>query len=153
MALYSKNGSYPAALPNRLVFPDGSTRTDKTTFTDEEMQDAGWTEVAYPPTVPYPNKLDWDGENLQWIVRPPNDRELLERWDELRSECDRLLSETDYKVTKAIENSFQNGTTINDELDPIWVTYRQALRDLYNNVNDIDPWNVVWPAMPTPSEE
>lgn len=153
MALYSYKGSRPTQLPNRIKLPNGRTRTDSSTFAEEEIKDAGYILVDNPPAYEYPNVLEWDGENLQWIVRPPNDSDLMQRWEEIRGECDRLLSETDYKVTKAIENSFQNGTTISDELDPIWVTYRQALRDLYNNINNIDPWNVVWPAMPTSSEE
>ena len=148
MTLYSKDKQYPSVLPYRIKLSDGRTRTDPSTFAPEEIADAGYIIVDNPPSVEYPNKLEWDGENLQWIIRPPNDRELIQRWDEIRNECNRLLSETDYTVTKAIETAFKNGTTINDELDPLIVTYRQELRDIYNNVNNIDPWNVVWPAKP-----
>jgi hypothetical protein len=64
----------------------------------------------------------------------------MERWDEIRRDCDRRLVETDYKVIKAMEAGVAP--------DPAYVAYRQELRDLYNNVNDIDPWNVVWPTKP-----
>lgn len=140
MTLYTKNGEYPTQLPHMIRLSNGKMRSDRTTFTAEEITDAGYVQVENPPIVEYPNKLEWDGENLQWAVRSPNDRELMTRWDDIRRECSRLLAETDYKVIKAYE--------LNELLDPAYVTYRQELRDLYNNVNDIDPWNVVWPSKP-----
>ena len=139
MKIYSKNRNYPQTLSNRIRLSDGRTRTNSYTFTAQEIIDAGYVEVDNPPIVEYPNKIEWDGVNLQWIVRPPNDRELMSRWGELRRECDRLLAETDYKVIKAMETGLP--------VDPSYVTYRQELRDLYNNVNDIDPWNVVFPNL------
>ena len=145
MTLYTKNGEYPTTLPHMIRLSNGTVRSDRTTFTEQEIADVGYVEVENPPTVEYPNKLEWDGENLQWIVRPPNDRELMVRWDEIRRECDRRLAETDYKVIKAMEAGVSP--------DPAYVTYRQELRDLYNNVKNIDPWNIVWPTVqqdPTP---
>lgn len=140
MTLYTKNGEYPNQLPHMIRLSNRKIRSDRTTFTAEEIADAGYIEVENPPIAEYPNKLEWDGENLQWVVRPPNDREIMARWDEIRRECDRLLTETDYKVIKAIEAGVAP--------DPAYVVYRQELRDLYNNVNGIDPWNVVWPTKP-----
>jgi hypothetical protein len=143
MALYSYKGAWPTRLPNRLKFPDGSTRTDKTTFTPEEIADAGWIEVEDPPAVDYPNKLEWDGQN--WSVREPNASETSLKWQEIRNECERKLAETDYKVIKAVESG--------QSLDPVIVQYRQELRDLYNNVNNVDPWNVKYPYPQYPDEE
>jgi hypothetical protein len=141
MTLYTKNGEYPKQLPHMIRLSDGTVRSDRSTFTSQEIADAGYVEVENPPTVDYPNKLDWDGENLQWVVRPPSDRELMERWDEIRRECERLLDKSDYKVVKALEAKV--------DPDPAYVAYRQELRDLYNNVNNVDPWNVVWPTVET----
>lgn len=140
MTLYTKNGEYPTQLPHMIRLSNRKMRSDRTTFTAEEILDAGYVQVENPPIVEYPNKLEWGGENLQWVVRSPNDRELMTRWDDIRRECSRLLAETDYKVIKAYE--------LNEPLDPAYIAYRQELRDLYNNVNDIDPWNVVWPSKP-----
>src|SRR6056300_1624450 len=123
MALYSYKGSWPTRLPNRLKFEDGFTKTDKTTFTAEDIAAAGWIEVEDPPVVNYPNKLEWDGEN--WSVREPNASEIAFKWQEIRNECTRKLAETDYKVIKAMESG--------QELDPVMTQYRQELRDLYNN--------------------
>ena len=137
MALYSKNGEYPSTLPHRIKFSDGTTKTDPSTFTDEDLVNAGYVSVDNPPTAIFPQRVVWDGTN--WIVRDPNQSETDQRWDWIRSECERLLFETDYKVIKAIET--------NTTIDPLYVQYRQELRDLYNNVNNIDPWNFTWPQI------
>lgn len=143
MTLYSKNGEYPKPLPHKIKLSNGMTRTDSSTFTPEELSDAGYVAVDSPPGVEYPNKLEWNGTN--WLIREPNEVEISQRWNWIRSECKRLLFETDYKVIKAIET--------NTAIDPLYVQYRQELRDLYNNVNNIDPWNVVWPSILMPDGE
>ena len=135
---YSHNGAYPTILPNRIILSNGRSRTDKTTFTPEEIADAGWVAVANPPTATWPNKLDWDGTD--WLVRAPNASETAERWIEIKKTCQRILDQTDYKVIKAYES--------NTQVDPSVVTYRQAIRDIYNNVNNIDPWSFSWPMSP-----
>ena len=136
--LYSYNSGYPQVLPNRIRLSDGSTRTDRTSYTPEEIADAGYVQVADQPSVPYPNKLDWNGTD--WIIREPSAIEIESQWDSIKKECQRLLAETDYKVIK----SYELGIPLSQE----WIDYRQALRDIYNNVNSIDPWNVVWPTVP-----
>lgn len=143
MALYSKNGGYPSTLPHRIKFSDGTTKTDSSTFTNEDLVNAGYVPVDNPPTAIFPQKVSWDGTN--WVVRDPTQSETNQRWDWIRSECERLLFETDYKVIKAIET--------NTTIDPLYVQYRQELRDLHNNVNNIDPWNVIWPTILTPDDE
>ena len=137
MAYYSKNGNFPEPLPNRIVLPDGTTRTDNTTFTEDEILAVGYKLAPNMPSVPYPNKVEWTGTN--WLVREPNDQEIQERWQWIHEECDRRLYETDYKVIKAIEQ--------NIPLDSVYTEYRQALRDLYNNVNNINPWDFQFPTV------
>ena len=56
-------------------------------------------------------------------------------WDNLRSERNRLLAETDYLALPDV--------TMSEEMR----TYRQALRDL--PANTTDPANPVWPTKPT----
>lgn len=140
---YSYKGAYPTQLPNRIVLSDGSTRTDKTTFTAEEIADAGWVEVSAPPAAQHPNKLEWNGS--QWVVRAPNASEIAFKRQEIRNFCTRRLAETDYKVIKA----YETGST----LDQAYATYRQELRDLYNNVINIDPWSVQYPTLNIPDSE
>ena len=117
---------------------DGSTRTDRNTYTPEEIADAGYVQAGNAPYVTYPNKLDWDVTD--WIVREPNETEIENKWAEIKTECQQILLETDYKVIKAYE--------LNIILDQIWIDYRQSIRDIYNNVNDLDPWNILWPDRP-----
>lgn len=138
ITLYSHNGAWPTQLPNRIILSNGKSRTDNTTFTSEELADAGWVAVTDPPVVIYPNKLDWDGTD--WVSRVPNESETSKRWDEVRDICLSMLASTDYKVLKQYEAGLPADTLI--------AAYRQALRDIYNNVNNIDPWNVPWPAYP-----
>ena len=136
--LYSYNSGYPAQIPNRIRLSNGLTRTDRSTYTPEEIADAGYMQVPDQPSVPYPNKLDWTGTD--WLIRVPNESEVLTQWESIKKECQKLLSDTDYKVIKA----YELGIPLNQE----WIDYRQSLRDIYNNVNNIDPWNVVWPTVP-----
>ena len=135
--LYSKDGSYPGPLPHRITLSDGMTRTDSETFTPEEIADAGYIEVGPAPEASYPNIVDWDGSS--WLVREPNETEVFQRWESIKQECTRLLESTDYKVIKAVEVG---------ELPPAnYVQYRQELRDLYNNINNVDPWFVDFPVL------
>jgi hypothetical protein len=74
--LYSKNGNYPDTLPFRIRMPDGRTRTDQTTFTEEELSEAGYTAVSDPPSITSLQALEWDSENIQWIVRDKSQQEI-----------------------------------------------------------------------------
>lgn len=139
MALYSFKGAMPTQLPNRIKLSNGFTKTDKSTFTAEDLADAGWIPVDYPPVVDYPHKLEWNSQTREWIVRDPNEAETQFKWQEIRNECEKRLSDTDYKVIKAVE--------MGEPVDPVYAVYRQALRDLYNNVNNVDPWTVEYPRL------
>ena len=59
--LYSIHNQRPAPLPHRIRMPDGFTRTDASTFTQEEIQAAGftgpYTEPSYNPST----------EQLLWV--------------------------------------------------------------------------------------
>ena len=61
----------------------------------------------------------------------------------LRRERNKLLAETDWVVTRAVDAS-NDGLGI--QLPQVWVDYRQALRDL--PANTVDPANPVWPVKP-----
>ena len=59
--LYSLHNQRPAPLPHRIRMPDGFTRTDASTFTQDEIQAAGYsgpyTEPSYNPST----------EQLLWV--------------------------------------------------------------------------------------
>ena len=68
MNLYSFNGSEPKPLPNRIVLPDGQTRTDNSTFSELELASAGyvlWDGVV--PSFQYYQDRIW--ENGQYTIR------------------------------------------------------------------------------------
>ena len=65
------------------------------------------------------------------------------KWTKLRMERDRLIAETDWVVSRAVDAS-NDGLGI--QLPQVWVDYRQALRDL--PANTVDPANPVWPVKP-----
>jgi hypothetical protein len=60
------------------------------------------------------------------------------QWIVIRAERNKLLTETDWWVTKAAETN----TAISAEQH----TYRQTLRDITDQAN---PFNITWPALPS----
>ncbi len=136
--LYSHKGNFPTALPERIRLSNGLTRTDSSTFTNEEIADAGYIEVSDPPNYDYPDVLEWVGN--AWVVRAPNNSDIANQWTAIQAEAVRLLSQTDYKAIKAYESGIPLSTA--------WINYRQALRDIYNNVNNLDPFFIEWPEQP-----
>ena len=77
--LYSFRQQRPAPLPNRIRMPDGFTRTDASTFTQEEIQAAGYsgpyTEPSYNPST---EQLLWvNGEYVIEALPPPP---IVPRW-------------------------------------------------------------------------
>jgi len=61
-----------------------------------------------------------------------------QRWKEVRSQRDKLLSECDWIVAKAIDT----GTSV----PAVWQEYRQALRDI---TTQSDPDEIDWPTKPS----
>ena len=77
--LYSFRQQRPAPLPQRIRMPDGFTRTDASTFTQEEIQAAGYsgpyTEPSYNPST---KQLLWvNGEYVIEALPPPP---IIPRW-------------------------------------------------------------------------
>ena len=72
MMLYSFNGSRPAPLSFRITLPNGFTRTDPSTFTEDEILAAGftgpYTEPAYDPAT---EQLEWIDGAFVVIAKPP----------------------------------------------------------------------------------
>jgi len=70
--LYSFNGGHPEPLPFRITLPNGFTRTDPSTFTEDEISVAGFTgpyvEPGYDPTT---QQLDWVDGALVVVAKPP----------------------------------------------------------------------------------
>jgi len=73
--LYSYNKQLPKALPFRIRLSNGLTRTDPTTFTPEEILDAGYV-AAEDPILGENQVKNWDYNNGAWIVRDKTQIEL-----------------------------------------------------------------------------
>ena len=136
--LYSLNGAWPDALPFRVNLPNNATRTDPTTFTQEELTSWGFTGPFTPPTYDlYTEVLEWDGSSFSVRVMTPEERQVVidNRWNEVRVERNRLLTDSDWTQ---LPDAPTDKTA--------WATYRQALRDI---TNQDDPFNVTWPTLLT----
>ena len=141
--LYSKDNQYPKTLPFRIVLSNGMTRTDPTTFTEDEIVDAGYVAVEDIPTILDTQILTWVSETLTWSVKDKTEEELanelnqirLNKELEIRSVRNKLLAESDW--TQLYD------APVNKE---VWAIYRQELRDI--TLQSEFPINVIFPNKP-----
>jgi len=138
--LYSYKQQYPSELPNRIRLSNGMTRTDKTTFTDDEITDAGYTLVPEPPAYDLDRQtLEWSDN--QWKVNNlPEDLIAANQWARIRSLRDGTISNTMWRVQR-VESEQRLGLPSTDDLTKL-DEYIQALRDI---TKQLDPFNIVWP--------
>jgi hypothetical protein len=149
--LYSINGEYPVEnLPHRIRLSDGSTRTDSSTFTADELSSAGITTVSYPPEYNADtHKLTWDNNDVEWEVIALTAEELADlndlAWQGIREERDVMIKEVEWRVFRYLSEERAGITTHTDNISDL-DTYMQKLRDIpetYSNPDD-----VVWPTPP-----
>ena len=135
--LYSHHTTPPAPLPHRIRFADGSTRTDRTTFTPEELTAAGYTgPYERPECNPTIETIDWDATALAYVVRPYNTAELTAQRAKVREQYMHLLQASDWTQISDYDLGADR---------PAWAAYRQALRDLADAPN---PFDITWPQQP-----
>jgi hypothetical protein len=138
MPSYSHKNKIPGPLPHEIKLSNGKTRTDVSTFTDEELAEAGYVLAPEKPLINRSQKLEWN--ETEWIIKDKTDADKTDEWRNIQEVCIKILQMTDFKVLKCYEN--------NIPVDPRLVAYRQAIRDVYNNINNINPWDLVWPVKP-----
>ena len=153
--LYSIKGEYPIdTLPHRIRLSDGSTRTDSSTFTADELSSAGITTVSDPPEYNADtHKLTWDNNDVEWEVIALTTEELADlndlAWQGIREERDGLLKQVDEKVLRYQSEVRIGITTTTDNISDL-DTYAQVLRNIpstYSNPSDVE-----WPNTPWESE-
>lgn len=153
MKLYSHNSQYPKPIPFRIRLSDGTTRTDPSSFTEEEIADAGYTEVSEKPTITNNQILDWDRTAVDWVVRDKTaeeiQSELASQWYNVRLERDQKIRDIAWRYERYARNQRLNITQVDDinTLDG----YVQALADIPQT--QTDPYNVVWPSLQETPEE
>lgn len=143
--LYSKNGAYPTSLPFRIVLSNGMTRTDPSTFTSEELADAGYIAVDnFPSNVQNNQVVEWTGTG--WNIRDMTEQELINqtarKWYEVRSMRDKMLADIDWRFLR-YQSQMRLGLTPTDDIQAL-DTYSQALRDI---TQQSDPENLIWPVL------
>lgn len=80
MMLYSHRGSYPRPIPFRIVLSDGRKRTDPSTFTEQEIVDAGYIKVESPPVITSTQILSWEGDILSWVVTDKSQEQIRQEY-------------------------------------------------------------------------
>ena len=149
--LYSINGKYPIdTLPHRIRLSDGSTRTDSSTFTADELSSAGITTVSYPPEYNADtHKLTWNNNDVEWEVIALTQEEIDDlisiAWQGVRDERDERIKEVEWRVFRYQSEERAGITTHTDSISDL-DDYMKKLRDIpqtYSNVGDI-----IWPTAP-----
>jgi adenosyl cobinamide kinase/adenosyl cobinamide phosphate guanylyltransferase len=74
--LYSLNNKYPTPIPFRIFLSNGKTRTDPSTFTEEEIADAGYKAVSDRPPETATQRVWWDTEVGDWVVQAKTEEEM-----------------------------------------------------------------------------
>jgi len=134
--LYSYQGQEPQELPERIRLSNGRTRTDSSSFTTEEISNAGFTgPYTKPEFDPEIETQEWNSELLNWVTTPIPDQVF---WERLRNERNRRPFMSD--------RTQLSDTPLTSSQKTAWATYRQALRDLPENTED--PKNITWPSQP-----
>lgn len=89
----------------------------------------------------YAKRTDpYQDANGEWRISYTIEQKPLSQSEEsIRKERTRLLSETDWVITKYIERK--------ENIPQEWLDYRQELRDIPQQTGF--PWNVTWPTIPT----
>ena len=144
--LYSYKGQYPTSLPERIRLSDGSTRTDSSTFTEEELTDAGYIAAGdYPAYDSTTQKVIWNG--TAWEVVDLTTEEINaivnQQWAEVRESRDTKIKEDEWRVMRNLSETRQGLDTTDNitDLD----TYIQALRDITSTTTN--PLEVSWPIL------
>lgn len=144
--LYSYKGQYPTSLPERIRLSDGSTRTDSSTFTEEELTDAGYIAAGdYPAYDSTTQKVIWNG--TAWEVVDLTTEEINaivnQQWAEVRESRDTKIKEVEWRVMRNLSETRQGLDTTDNitDLD----TYIQALRDITSTTTN--PLEVSWPIL------
>lgn len=151
--MYSYKGEEPInEIPFRITLSDGSTRTDPSSFTDEEIEDAGY--VVVPPKPSYDletQTLSWDSETVSWVVSDLSEQEILDKqleytkskWKAIRDERDEKINALSWRIER-YNSEVRLGLTPTDDIVAL-DNYIQALRDI-TEVESIS--DVVWPKDP-----
>lgn len=148
-ALYSNNGKAPEFLPHEIFIKStGMFRTDASTFTDDELADAGFTgPYTKPEYNPETQVMHWDSDTLSYVVSDKLKDNIMESpaiteedaWNVLRAERNRRLLFSDWMILPDVPHT--------EEKRKALLKYRQDLRDLPTKIQNPKE-EIVWPELP-----
>jgi len=145
--LYSLNGQHPQPLPNRIRLKDSSTRTDKTTFTEQELEDCGY--VAVNQHVEFENgnqKEVWNGKNYEVVdmTQEELDQRIKSDWEEVVATKKSRLEQLQWRISR-YKSEIRLGLEPTDDIDRLnkHVEQINAVPDSGDSEIDID-----WPQGP-----
>lgn len=144
--LYSYKGQYPTTLPEKIRLSDGSVRTDSSTFTSDELTDAGYVAAGDSPAYDSDTqKLIWNGTAWEVVSLTTEEinAKLAELWAEVRETRDEKIKEIEWRVMRNLSETRQGLDTTDNitDLD----TYIQALRDITSSTTN--PLEISWPSI------
>lgn len=108
--LYSLDGRYPTKLPFRIRLPNGSTRTDPSSFTPEEITSAGYIQVEDEPIPTDTQIVNWSSSTLSWIVRDKTPEELQAELISAKNERLSYITQSRDKDFNTLTTTWNNDT-------------------------------------------
>jgi hypothetical protein len=97
MTIYSYKTQHPKPIPFRIKLSNGRTRTDPSSFTAEEIADAGYVAVRDMPSIEANQIVFWSSSEIDWIVRDKTEQELQAESETRRS---KINGHRDYRIAK-----------------------------------------------------
>lgn len=156
--MYSYKGEEPInKLPFRIFLSDGSSRTDPSSFTEEEISDAGYVEVSEAPSYDAGiQRLLWDKENATWVVEDLPEEEINKKteesnaakWQSIREERDAKIESVSWRFER-YHSEIRLGLEPTDDIVAL-DTYVDILRNLTSDY--LNPSDVVWPTLDNSEE-
>lgn len=146
--LYSYQGNEPQPLPHQIFWIEEwgqiTYRTDVNTFTNEEIEKAGYTG---PYSFPTYNKLYeyivWNKENLQYDVLPKSYEDLLEKFVENINHLLRVIN-------NLLDGLLINPSYVSNKKKLEFESYKKTLEDIKTNLpkSREEIINFSWPVIP-----
>lgn len=146
MSYSYKNQEPIEKLPHRIRLSNGLTRTDASTFTEDEILDAGYVFVEYAkPTPSRYQKVQWNGHTWELVDMTDAEKtiKMAAQWKEVRTTRDNLIANVEWRISR-YSSQTRLGIIPTDDINTI--------DEYINNLRDItkqeDPFNIVWPQNP-----
>ena len=145
--LYSLNKAEPKELPFKIYLSDGKQRTDPSSFTDDEIADAGYVFAGFAPAHDSTTqKATWNG--TEWVISNKTAEELQAEkdnlWKEIREQRDEKINNFEWRISRYLSETRQGINPTTDTISQL-DTYVQALRNI---TKQTDPSNITWPSIP-----